>query len=208
MKYYILLILLFQLDCNSNEDILEQVYPSKKDFPRILKCEKRILTSSKEENLICIFRSRNEETLGIFTKERKLIFPLRFLMSYYGEYKFLEKEKSWTPIKSSDEDKPFIIRTIDYYKLGNDEFDSIILEILSEEPPNGIFNTLLIYRNGIRIFDGLDLAYTLGEKFPRKILWKLDRDNSKLEIFSFDEKPLTKLYFQNEKFESLPKNNK
>ena len=54
-------------------------------------------------------------------------------------------------------DALYIIKNLLFTRLGNDSYDSIFLEILSEEPPLDLFSVPLVFRNYNLVFDGFTL---------------------------------------------------
>jgi hypothetical protein len=68
-----------------------------------------------------------------------------------------EKSK-W--VASPAEMKPdslYIIKSLLFTRLAGDSFDSIFLEVLSEEPPLELFSIPLVYKNYKLVFDGFSL---------------------------------------------------
>ncbi|HMV43591.1 MAG TPA: hypothetical protein PKD50_13705, partial [Leptospiraceae bacterium] len=54
-------------------------------------------------------------------------------------------------------DALYVVKSLLFMRLGNDSFDSIFIETLSEEPPLDLFSIPMVYRNYQLIFDGFSL---------------------------------------------------
>jgi hypothetical protein len=79
-----------------------------------------------------------------------------FLMPHYGPYSYSEAQKKWQPEKQIEPFQTHIIRKIQFYRIPPDTFYSIFLEILSEEPPLPLFSVPIVFREGVKIWDGIE----------------------------------------------------
>lgn len=180
--------LFFILNCKKypiHENLLIEIFPErdwKEVNPKVLLEKELYLSSDGNKSSIYILRNRNEEVL-VGLKQNKIFFMERFTMQNYGAYEYNRVEKQFIPVPLQEPLKPYIIKRIDFKKLGDDNYESIAIEILSEEPPIGLFQVPILYRNGKKIFDGLNLL--TEEKFLQD--WRIASlllDNNSLMIQS------------------------
>ena len=163
-----LLIFLLFTECQKvpiDESILIEVFPGRNFagiYPKKVYEDSKIISSDGKVSDIYILRDKNEEYL-LAVQNQKPVFTVRFVMQNYGAYQYQKDTKSFQPDLIKENNKPFIVQKIDYYPLGGDKFNSLFLEILSEEPPMGLFQVPIVYRDGLKIFDGLNLL--TEEKF-------------------------------------------
>jgi hypothetical protein len=205
MNFNKLFIIVFLVSCiqRPEEKIKQMLYPEPTSYPKVLLSLSQNVSENKTNEVVWLVRSKNEETLAVtsvVSDDLHLDFKKIFVMHRYGSYDFNPTINEWEATESHDNRKSFIIQNLNFYQLPGDEFESIFLDILSEEPPLGLFNTLLVYRKGIKIFDGLDIAAELGEKYSKKINWKYEYPSGKLEFFSFDGKPLSAFIYSSDRF--------
>ncbi|MCB1179095.1 MAG: hypothetical protein KDK36_16030, partial [Leptospiraceae bacterium] len=78
-----------------------------------------------------------------------------FSMPHYGPFSYAIKNKKWEPSKILNPNESYIIQNVQFYQLPGDNFYSIFLEILSEEPPLPLFSVPIVLRKGEKILDGL-----------------------------------------------------
>ena len=168
-----IIILLF-LRCDGypiNRENLNLLYPEKnnsKYIPRIIYHYKTNVDDSNEESDIYILRDKNEELLTII-KGNTITYKERFIMQNYGPFEYVREKKEFIPSKLENPNIPFIITSVKYFKMGEDNFQSIFIDIISEEPPLGIFKVPMVIRKGVKIFDGLNTLE--GEDFLKE--WKI-----------------------------------
>lgn len=153
-------LLLFLCSCGKSEriDLIQLLYPNrdfKGIFPKQIYYKEALLDSTRMTSNIYIYRDKNEELLAMI-KSNTVIFQQSYVLLNYGGYEYNFKSKEFIPTNRLDSNQGMIINDITYHKIGNDEFYSLFFTILSEEPPIGLFKIPMIYRNGIKIFDGLN----------------------------------------------------
>jgi hypothetical protein len=158
------------IDSDQNTKVVKLLYPER-DFngiyPKLVYYKEIILNESQENSSIYIFRDKNEEMLSIIYNGT-IIVRQSYILFNYGAYIYDVRKSEFVPTYLLDTKKPLIINDIAYHKIDGDDYYSLFFTILSEEPPIGLFKVPMIYRNGIKIFDGLNLLKE--EDFLRK--WK------------------------------------
>lgn len=168
----LLLVFLFSscIESDQNINVIKLLYPErdfKGIYPKLVYYKELILDKSQKNSSIYIFRDKNEELLSIINNSN-IIVRQSYILSNYGAYSYSIEKSEFVPTDLLDTKKPLIINNITYHKIDKDDFYSLFFSILSEEPPIGLFKVPMIYRNGIKIFDGLNSLKEEG--FLRK--WK------------------------------------
>jgi hypothetical protein len=153
-------LVLFLFSCNKSDhmDLIQLLYPNrdfKGIYPKQIYYKEAFLDPSRMSSGIYIFRDKNEELLAMINSNT-VIFQKRYVLLNYGGYEYNLQNKEFVPTNLLDLNQGMIINDISYHKIGNDEFYSLFFTILSEEPPIGLFKVPMIYRNGTKIFDGLN----------------------------------------------------
>lgn len=203
-KFLILVILFFSCGKSDQINLLHILYPNrdfKGIYPKQIYYKEALLDFSKMISTIYIFRDKNEELLAL-VKNNTVIFQQSYVLLNYGGYRYNIQTKEFEPTNILDSNQGMIISDITYHKIGNDDFYSLFFSILSEEPPIGLFKVPMIYRNGIKIFDGLN---TLKEEdFLRNwktVSYRFENGNQFLVISPGGE--YLKFYWHNNAFTLL-----
>lgn len=127
--------------------------------PKILFEREVNLDLTPENEMVYIVRNGNEEILAVFDQNHKtLLFKKVFSLLNIGPIQYDTQKRKW--IASSAEMKPdalYIIKSLLFVKIGADPYDSIFLEILSEEPPLELFSIPLVFKKYELVFDGFAL---------------------------------------------------
>lgn len=127
--------------------------------PKVIFKKEVNIDLTPENEFVYIIRNGNEEILTVFDqKQKNLLFKKVFTLLNIGPILYDSQKKKWTA--SSSEMQPdalYIIKSLLFTRISNDSFDSIFLEILSEEPPLDLFSVPLVFRNYNLVFDGFEL---------------------------------------------------
>ena len=113
-----------------------------------------------KQNNFYVLRDKNEEMICIIENDT-IIMTDKYVMFNYGPMQYNKNLKDYEPEIIKDSNRPFIIQDISFKQLEGDQFNSVFISVFSEEPPLGFFLVPMIYRNGIKTFDGLNM---LGEE--------------------------------------------
>lgn len=115
------------------------------------------------ETLVLV-QSKQSETLAAFSKNQgdwQFLWKITFNMQTLGEYYYDGKTFNWVPGSAPGKEKTNwegdCIKRIVLAELPGDSFNSVFVEVLSEEPPLGLFSIPMAYRKGKKILDGLAL---------------------------------------------------
>lgn len=164
MKAFFLAIV-FLLGCNfftkdNEKELFEIVFADGgKRVPRIVFQKEVNLDLTPETEFFFVIRNGNEEIVAVLDHTKKnLLFKNVFSLLNIGPIVYDPTKSKW--IASSAEMKPdslYIIKSLLFTRLSGDSFDSIFLEVLSEEPPLELFSVPLVYKNYKLIFDGFSL---------------------------------------------------
>ncbi|EQA43849.1 putative lipoprotein [Leptospira broomii serovar Hurstbridge str. 5399] len=154
----------FLSSCNSktpsDSKIISQVLSGGEEkHPKVVLKKVGNLDDDPELESFAIVRNGTEEILAIFKKDKdewRLIFKLPFSLLNIGPMHYESKGSSWKPGEDEKAKEPgYIIKRILMEELPGDEFNSLFLEILSEEPPIGLFSVPFVIRKGAKVLDGL-----------------------------------------------------
>lgn len=205
LAIYLFLVLSF-FSCGKSEhiELIQLLYPNrdfKGIYPKQIYYKEILLDSTRKTSNIYVFRDKNEELLAL-VKSNTVVFQQSYVLLNYGGYEYNLQSKEFVPTNLLDLNQRMIINDISYHKIGNDQFYSLFFSILSEEPPIGLFKVPMIYRNGVKIFDGLN---TLKEEdFLRNwktVSYKFENGNQFLVISPGGE--YLKFFWQNNAFTLL-----
>lgn len=138
--------LLFSADEKKNPDVLFKKVGNLDDDPEL--------------ESFSLVRNGTEEVLGIFKKQKGewyLLGKFSFSLLNIGPLHYDVSKSSWLPGESDSQKKEagFIVKRILMDELPGDRFNSLFLEVLSEEPPLGLFSVPYVIRKGHKILDGL-----------------------------------------------------
>jgi len=145
---------------DNSQSLFELVFADGgKRNPKVIFKKEVNIDLTPENEFVYIIRNGNEEILAVFDqKQKNLLFKKVFTLLNIGPILYDSQKKKWTA--SSSEMQPdalYIIKSLLFTRLSNDSFDSIFLEILSEEPPLDLFSVPLVFRNYNLVFDGFAL---------------------------------------------------
>jgi hypothetical protein len=206
LKIFILLFVLFNCHGEDRRTKLVSILFEKETTarPELLFSREIDLNSKEGKEEVLIVRNIQEEILAVFSfenSEPKIEYNFRFTSPSYGPFQYSWKEKVWQPAPYSLEKEAYLIQNMEFFKLTGDNFYSIFLEILSQEPPLPIFSVPMIYREGKLIFDGLEILK--NEKFLSKNLktsFQYNEKDAKLNIISPTGEIEKVFYYKDRKF--------
>ncbi len=165
MKFFLTAICILLFSCNPfNKDNPQDLFgliftDGGKKSPRIVFQKEVNLDLTQENEFFYIVRNGNEEILVVLDHTKKtLLFKQVFALLNIGPIVYDPAKNKW--IASSAEMKPdslYIIKSLLFTRLTGDSYDSIFLEVLSEEPPLELFSVPLIYKNHKLVLDGFTL---------------------------------------------------
>lgn len=160
-----LLSIVVLVNCNSfskdnPQKVFELVFTDGiKRNPKIVFQKEVNLDLTPEEEFVYIIRNGNEEILVVLNETKKdILFKKVFTLLNIGPIVYDPNKNKW--VASPAEMKQgslYIIKSLLFTRLANDMYDSIFLEILSEEPPLDLFSVPLVFRNYNLVFDGFTL---------------------------------------------------
>ncbi len=163
-KFYLVLFLF--VHCTNPEKaeqnlVLEKIF-GKDNIPKrteFLVRKEIQLNADPNPEIVFIIRNTPEEIVAVFQKTNdsmELLHKTIFSMPHYGPYAYSESQKRWIPEKLNESVKTYIIQKIEFHKMPPDSFYTIFLEILSEEPPLPLFSVPMVFRAGVKIWDGIE----------------------------------------------------
>ncbi len=165
MKNYYILSIVFILSCNffskdNEKELFAMLFADGgKRVPKIVFQKEVNLDLTPDTEFFYIIRNGNEEIVAVLdNKKKNLLFKNVFSLLNIGPIVYDPAKNKW--IASSAEMKPeslYIIKSLLFTRLEGDSFDSIFLEVLSEEPPLELFSVPLVYKNYKLVFDGFSL---------------------------------------------------
>ncbi|EKO76950.1 MULTISPECIES: LIC13341 family surface-exposed protein [Leptospira] len=143
----------------SDSRIVELLFSSAdQKNPNVLLKKAGNLDEDQELESFSLVRNGTEEVLGIFKKkggEWFLLGKFSFSLLNIGPLYYDSSKSSWLPGESEKKESGFVVKRILMEELPGDGFNSLFLEVLSEEPPLGLFSVPYAIRKGQKILDGL-----------------------------------------------------
>ncbi len=131
---------------------------------RILGNKQINLDEDPDLETLVLSQSKQSETLAAFSKRKgewTFLWKITFNMQTLGDYYYDGKSLNWVAGTAPGSEKSAMegdcIKRIVLAELPGDQFNSVFVEILSEEPPLGLFSIPMGYRKGKKILDGLAL---------------------------------------------------
>ncbi|MFA4795970.1 LIC13341 family surface-exposed protein [Leptospira kirschneri] len=145
----------------SDSKIIELLFSAnEKKNPDVLLKKAGNLDEDPELESFSLVRNGTEEVLGIFKKQKgewHLLGKFSFSLLNIGPLHYDVSKSSWLPGEPDSQKKEagFIVKRILMDELPGDGFNSLFLEVLSEEPPLGLFSVPYVIRKDHKILDGL-----------------------------------------------------
>lgn len=173
------------------DEITKLVYGEESKIPyntKLLFAEEIQLDESPEIEKVFLLQAPPNETLVItrsLNDKKLLLKQISFTMPHFGHFQYSEAEKRWKPTQGDDWTKTMLVKSIEFYKLPGDNFSSIFLKILSEEPPLPLFLVPIIIRKTEIIWNGIEeLKEKNFFKQEPKVDFHFDEKEEKLNIIS------------------------
>lgn len=164
---YLLLLFIFTIffQCNKSkkeivepEIVLKVLGQNSSNQTKIVFKKNINLDEDPDLESVYILRNVNEEVLAVFktkNNEKILQFKILFTLLNMGPLEYDAKSKKWIASSVQSSDGAYIFKKVEFHELPGDNFYSIFLEVLSEEPPLGLFSIPYTIRKGEKILDGL-----------------------------------------------------
>ncbi|TGN11056.1 LIC13341 family surface-exposed protein [Leptospira ilyithenensis] len=122
------------------------------------------LDENPDLEAIVLSQSGQTEAISAYKKEGrtwKFLWKQEFNQLTLGSFYYDLKKLSWESGTIPGREKKILegdcIRRVVLAELAGDSFNSVFVEVLSEEPPMGLFSIPFGYRKGVKILDGLQL---------------------------------------------------
>ncbi|TGL92159.1 hypothetical protein EHQ76_20370 [Leptospira barantonii] len=162
-----LIVLLLSVGCSSktpsDSQIVELLFSAAdKKNPDVLLKKVGNLDEDPELESFALVRNGTEEVLGVFKKkggEWSLLGKFSFSLLNIGPLHYDVGKSSWLPGEAESDKQTkeagYVVKRILMEELPGDGFNTLFLEVLSEEPPLGLFSVPYAIRKGQKILDGL-----------------------------------------------------
>lgn len=148
-------------DRPSNSDVIDIVLAGEQmASPEVVLSRKINLDEDPDLEVLFLVRNGTQEILSTFKFENQawiMTWKKSFSLMNIGPLVHSETEGSWNPSSEVEKNQGFIIKKILAEELAGDSFNSIFIEVMSEEPPLGLFSIPMGYRKGVKIMDGFSL---------------------------------------------------
>ncbi|WP_243394678.1 LIC13341 family surface-exposed protein [Leptospira adleri] len=162
----VLILIFIAVSCSSktpsDSRIVELLLsPSDQKNPDVVLKKVGNLDEDQDLESFALVRNGTEEVLGVFKKkngEWSLINKFSFSLLNIGPLHYEASKSSWLPGEGENpqtKEAGFVVKRILMEELPGDGFNSLFLEVLSEEPPLGLFSVPYGIRKGQKILDGL-----------------------------------------------------
>lgn len=157
---------------------------------RILGQKQINLDETPEMETLVLFQSGQSEVLSAFRKEGSswtFLWKLEFFLKNLGPMYYDGKQNVWLPGSVSGKEKPLFagdcFRRIVLAELPGDNFNSVFVEVMSEEPPLGLFSVPMGYRKGKKIWDGFQLKEHEELKRSKRVDFEYSAKEKSFRIF-------------------------
>lgn len=175
----------------SEKEIRVSVYGKEEGDPiRILGQKQINLDETQEMETLVLFQSGQSEVLSAFRKEGSswtFLWKLEFFLKDLGPMYYDGKQNKWLAGSVSGKEKPTFagdcLRRIVVAELPGDNFNSVFIEVLSEEPPLGLFSVPMGYRKGKKIWDGYQLKEHEELKRSKRVEFEYSAKEKSFRIF-------------------------
>ncbi len=202
---FLFFILGFLAVCNSktpsDSKIISLTIPSAEEkSPDVILKKVGNLDEDPALESFALVRNGTEEILAVFKQEKgewTLKFKLPFSLLNIGPLVYDPKLSSWKPGEDEkNKEAGYVVKRILMEELPGEDFNSLFLEVLSEEPPIGLFSVPYVIRKGEKILDGLsalkDHPFLIKSK---RTDFAYNKEEKNLTIF-----PSNRTYAQNFNF--------
>lgn len=146
-------------DRPKNSYVLDQVLKGEKiSSPNIVFSRKINLDEKPDLEVIYLVRNGQSETVAVFKRtgeEWKMEWKKSFSLMNIGPLEYKSEDSKWVPVKEEKPNQGFIVKKMIAQELPGDSFNTIFMEVMSEEPPLGLFSFPIGYRKGQKVLDGL-----------------------------------------------------
>ncbi|TGL34510.1 hypothetical protein EHQ52_08365 [Leptospira koniambonensis] len=198
-------VFILLIACNSktpsDSKIISLTIPeSEEKSPDVVLKKLGNLDEDPDLEVFSLVRNGTEEILAVFKKQNgewALQSKIGFNLLNIGPFIHDPKTSSWKAGEDENaKESGYVIKRILMEELPGDSFNSLFLEVLSEEPPLGLFSVPYVIRKGEKILDGL--ASLKDHQFlakSKRIDFSYNKEEKNLTIF-----PNNRTYAQNFNF--------
>lgn len=180
-----------QKELPSDAEIRAAIYGKDGGQPvRVLGQKQINLDETPEMETLVLFQSGTSEVLAAFRKEGSswtFLWKLEFFLQNLGAIFYDSKLKSWVPGSAPGKEKVTFagdcLQRIVVAELPGDNFNSVFIEVLSEEPPLGLFSVPMGYRKGKKIWDGFQLKEHEELKRSKRVDFEYNAKDKSFRIF-------------------------
>lgn len=175
----------------SDSEIRQAVYGNDNGQPvRVLGQKQINLDQTPEMETLVLFQSGTSEVLAAFRKDGSswdYLWKLEFFLQNLGPMYYDAKLNSWVPGSAQGKEKVTFagdcLRRIVVAELPGDNFNSVFVEVLAEEPPLGLFSVPMGYRKGKKIWDGFQLKEHEELKRSKRVDFEYNQKDKSFRIF-------------------------
>lgn len=175
----------------SDSEIRQAVYGNDNGQPvRVLGQKQINLDETPEMETLVLFQSGTSEVLAAFRKDGSswdYLWKLEFFLQNLGPMYYDAKLNSWVPGSAQGKEKVTFagdcLRRIVVAELPGDNFNSVFVEVLAEEPPLGLFSVPMGYRKGKKIWDGFQLKEHEELKRSKRVDFEYNQKDKSFRIF-------------------------
>ncbi|MCC5813375.1 MAG: hypothetical protein JJT78_01345 [Leptospira sp.] len=126
--------------------------------PDIVLTKKINLDEEPDLEVLYLVRNANSEILIAFKKKGdswETLWMKKYSLLNLGPLAHSLQENKWVAVQEPEKKEGYIVKKILLEELPGDNFNSVFIEMMSEEPPLGLFSVPMGYRKGKKILDGL-----------------------------------------------------
>jgi hypothetical protein len=126
--------------------------------PDIVLTKKINLDEEPDLEVLYLVRNANSEILIAFKQKGdswETLWMKKYSLLNLGPLAHSLQENKWVAVQEPEKKEGYIVKKILLEELPGDNFNSVFIEMMSEEPPLGLFSVPMGYRKGKKILDGL-----------------------------------------------------
>ncbi|MBM9548332.1 hypothetical protein JWG40_14995 [Leptospira sp. 201903074] len=157
---------------------------------RVLGQKQINLDETPEMETLVLFQSGTSEVLAAFRRDGSswtFLWKLEYFLQNLGPMFYDGKLKSWVSGSAPGKEKVTFagdcLRRIVVAELPGDNFNSVFIEVLAEEPPLGLFSVPMGYRKGKKIWDGFQLKEHEELKRSKRVDFEYSAKDKSFRIF-------------------------
>lgn len=168
--------------------------------PEVVYSRKINLDAMPDFEVVYLIRNGSEEILSVFKNEPEkgwiCIWKKSFSLLNVGPIDYDQTQNKWIPSKDSNSNDGYIVKNLLAVELAGDNFNSLFFELMSEEPPLGLFSVPMAYRDGKKVLDGLIIFKDHPKvKSSKRVDFNYKKEDKSIQVFPKDRNSTLEFVF-------------